>query len=556
MHKLHIVFQHWIAVLIVAAVPMTNMANAEEPAEWQYSMQSGESIWSIAHELLTDWRDWQTIERLNNVTNDRRMPPGSVLRIPRTLINEYDANIKVLDVSGTVTAEVVLKDGSVKAHLPLAKNQGLGQGDQIKTSEQSSVLLEFDDGTQVLVLEKSLLKVERASVLGNQRRVVDIKVFLESGEAEIRANPGKVPGSQFLIDTPAAFATTKGTQYRVRAEKQRTAAEVSEGLIEVANNLGDIRVRKGFGTVAQADQAPIKPKLLLAAPELPDMSATVRYLPGKLQWQAVPDAVAYRAQISPDAAFSTIVYDKRADVPKMGLPASLLDQPYWLRVSAISHDGLQGLAAVRAFNIDARPFPPVQQSPRASDSIYVGEVKFSWSRPETAAGFILEVAQDADFTQPLLRQEQITNTHFSLALEQPGQYFWRVTSVAADGEVGPVGFNGQFKVKPIPATPELQAPVSSDKGLFFSWGAEQGIKHYQLQFASDKAFKNILADTQTEQAEASIKKPEPGTYYLRVRAFDKDNYAGEWSAPQQVEQPIENWWPFIISGAATLLLML
>ncbi|MCP4598301.1 FecR domain-containing protein [Neptuniibacter sp.] len=518
-------------------------------------MRSGESVWSIAHELLTDWRDWQTIERLNGVTNDRRMSPGTILKIPRSLINEYQSDIQILDVAGTVTAEVLMKDGSVKAHLPLSRNQSLGQGDLLRTAEQSTVLLGFDDGTRVLILENSILKVERATVVGNKRKVVDIKVFLEQGEAEVRANPSKVPGSNFLIDTPVAFATTRGTTYRVRAQGDQTAAEVTQGLIGVGNNLGSTGVRQGFGTLTKKDEPPMKPKKLLQAPGLPDLSATIRYLPGRLSWDRLDGAVHYRSQISPDKAFTSIIYDKVSSHPKMGLPATLQDQSYWLRVSAVSDEGLQGFASTAKINIDARPFPPVRQAPRPSDSIYAGPLDFAWSRPETAEKFEIQIASDEAF-KALVMQQVVEGTEFSTEITEPGGYFWRVTSIAEDGEVGPLGHVGKFTVKPVPPKPEMKEPVSTEHEIFFSWQEEQDVKKYQFQFAKDKEFKQLVVDQETENAELAIDKPEAGTYYMRVRAFDADDYAGEWAAPQEVEQPVENWWPLIFTATISVLLML
>jgi hypothetical protein len=543
-----------LALLCILMFSQTVLAETE--SEWNYPMQPGESVWSIAHELLTDWREWKTIERLNNISNDRQMLPGTVLKIPRSLIKERQSDITILDVSGTVTAQVVMNDGTVKAHLPLVRGQSLGQGDQIKTSPQSSVLLEFDDSTQVLILENSLLKIRQATVVGSKRKVVDIKVFLEEGEAEIRANPAKVPGSQFLIDTPVAFATTKGTTYRVRAQGSSTAAEVVEGKIGVENNLGGTTVNQGYGTLAKADMPPAKPTKLLPAPELPDLSAPIHYLPGKLVWSELKGAAKYRGQISPDKLFTAIVYDSVSDQPKMGLPSSLQDKSYWLRVRAISEEGLQGFSSVQEITIDARPFPPVRQAPRSSDSIYSGEVEFVWSRPELADRFQLDIAKDEHFETLALQESDISDTRFTANIMEPGDYYWRVTSITSQGKVGPLGFAGEFTVKPVPAKPELQAPVSSENEMFFSWNTEPDIKYYQLQFASDQEFNNILVDKNTDKAELAIDKPQPGTYYIRVRAFDADDYAGEWTAPQQVEQPIENWWPLIFSGAATLLLIL
>lgn len=540
----------------LCALLFSGSAFAEQQNEWSYSMQPGESVWTIAHELLTDWREWQTIERLNNVSNDRQMSPGTVLRIPRSLINERRSDIRILDVTGNVTAQVNLKGGKAKAQLPLSRGQSLSQGDFIKTAKQASVLLEFDDSTQVLLLGGSVLKIEQATVIGNKRKVVDVKVFLEEGEAEIRANPAKVPGSRFLIDTPIAFATTRGTTYRVRAKADSTAAEVTEGLIGVGNELGKTQVRKGFGTLAKADEPPKKPTKLLPAPKVPQIDQVVRYLPGKLSWDKVAKAAQYRSQISPDQAFQSIVYDQISSHPKMGLPTLLQDQTYWIRVSGISAQGLQGLSSVQKIDVAARPFPPVRQGPLASDSLYAGEIEFSWSRPETAAEFVFEIATDKAFDQVVKRQEGISETKYTALVEQPGQYFWRVSSVTQAGKHGPVGHAGQIKVKPVPPKPEMKEPVSSETEISFSWQPEEGVSFYQLQFAEDKAFKQVLVDQKTDESTLAIEKPQAGTYYMRVRSIDADAYAGEWTEPQEVVQEVENWWPVIMTGAATVLILL
>ncbi|WP_415894972.1 FecR domain-containing protein [Neptuniibacter sp. PT34_22] len=531
-------------------------AVAEQQNEWGYAMQPGESVWSVAHELLTDWREWKTIERLNNVRNDRQMSPGTVLKIPRNLIQEKQSDIKILDVNGDVTAQVKLREGKAKALLPLSRGQSLSQGDLIKTAAQASVLLEFDDGTQVLLLGDSVLRIEQATVIGNKRKVVDIKVFLEEGEAEIRANPAKVPGSRFLIDTPVAFATTKGTTYRVRAQGESTAAEVTQGLIGVGNKLGATNVRQGYGTLTKANEPPKKPKKLLPAPVLPEIDNVVRYLPGKLAWDKLDGASQYRSQISPDQAFTAIVYDQISAHPKMGLPAALEDRSYWIRVSAISAEGLQGLSSLQQINIEARPFPPVRQGPMPSDSLYVGEIEFSWSKPELADSFVFEIAKDKSFTEIIETHDNIKETQFVAVVSEPGNFFWRVSSVTQEGKHGPEGHAGAFKVKPVPPKPEMREPVSSETEISFSWQEEEGVSFYQLQLAKDKAFKQLVVDNKTEQASLAIDKPQAGTYYMRVRSIDADDYAGEWTEPQEVVQPVENWWPMIISGSLSVLLLL
>jgi len=185
--------------------------------------------------------------------------------------------------------------------------------------------------------------IDEAQVIGSDNNFTDINVKLNKGEAEIHANPNKQSGSRFIIQTPTAFATTRGTVYRVRANDDSTAAEVTQGKIDVTNTLGNTRVPKRFGTLAYKNEAPRKPVKLLSEPDL-EAPDDIRYLPARVSWQTLNKAVNYRAQISDQADFSRIVLDTQSPVAKLNIPVALPDGQYWLRVRGIDNNDLQGLS--------------------------------------------------------------------------------------------------------------------------------------------------------------------------------------------------------------------
>ncbi len=528
---------------------LSSAAHAEESV-WEYEMQPGDHIWKIAHELLTDWRSWQQVERLNNVDNDRLMAAGTVLRIPTSMIQQRQATIQLIQVSGPVT----LISANDKAEQPL-KDQTLTIGDQIKTGTNASVLLKFEDDTQVLLNPESEIMINQASIIGSNKNVININVLLKAGEAEVRANPKKVPGSRFVIETPSAFATTRGTVYRVRADQSLTATEVTQGKIDVANNRGRTKVPQHFGTLTAKDTPPQKPVRLLTAPALPDIE-TIRYLPARLSWDMLKGATSYRSQLSDQPTFQRILLDSLDHPPKLNIPATLPDGQYWLMVRATDKNGLQGLESLQAFSIDARPFPPAIQSPFSKDPVYTGDVTFAWAQPEEAVEYQFELSGSEDFATLTQPASILNNQSISVLIANPGNYFWRVTSINANGKSGPVGYTNTITVRPTPATPELQKASTSKTELGFAWQKDDISDRYQIQLATDKDFTQPVDELSVSSAQATFKKPQAGTYYMRVRGFDSDNYAGSWSSIQKVEVPIDSYLPAILWSIISIAIFL
>lgn len=538
-----------ITLLTVLTLFLSSVSRAEE-AVWEYEMQPGDNIWKIAHELLTDWRSWQEVKQFNNVDNDRLMAAGTILKIPASMIQRRQASIQLIEVSGPVT----LISGQEKYEQPLSK-QALKVGDVIKTGSNASALLKFEDDTQILLNPKSEFVINQASIIGSNRNVININVLLKSGEAEVRANPIKASGSRFIIETPSAFATTRGTVYRVRASKNQTAAEVTQGKIDVTNTFGSTQVVQKFGTLTTKNTPPQKPIRLLAAPAVPTIK-TIQYLPARLSWNKINGAVSYRSQLSDQKEFSRILLDNLAKPEKLNIPASLKDGKYWLRVRAADKEGLQGLESLQQFIVAARPFPPTIQSPRPKAPLYEGDITFVWTQPEEAKNYRFELSQEENFETLTESAQTLNDQETTITIPEPGAYFWRVTSINAQGKVGPAGHTNKITVRPTPATPDLKEPVTSETELGFSWKEDAASVSYQIQLANDKKFNDIIADKKVNEAEAAFEKPMSGTYYMRVRGFDNDDYAGSWSSVQKIKVPIDSYLPAIIWSAFAILIML
>lgn len=85
-----------------------------------------------------------------------------------------------------------------------------------------------------------------------------------------------------------------------------------------------------------------------------------------------------------------------------------------------------------------------------------------------------------------------------------------------------------------PPTPILSGPSSSRTGdVTWNWTAVSdptGIQHYQLQIATDSNFVSILKDEKVLTTSFTLKNLDDGKIlYSRVRAFDWENRASDWS---------------------------
>lgn len=541
-----------LALITLLASAYSYQVAAETQATdgyWQYEMQPGESVWGIAHELLTDWRSWQRITRINGVANDRAMPPGTVIKIPVELVNQRASSIQIKSLSGSVLLS------SAGSNVPLSGPRALVAGDALTTSDNASALVHFEDNTQLLLHPESRLLIKRASVIGNQRQVMDINVSLEDGEAEIRANPDKAPGSRFLIETPAVFATTRGTVYRVRADGNTTAAEVTQGRISLDNSAGSQSLVQNFGSITEKDQPPKPPVKLLPAPQFNAPTQPTQYLPSAVRWQPVAGASGYRVQLSSDEQFNNILQDSTRPGPSYSLPTKTQDGPHWLRVRAIDSQQLQGNSGSLALDIQARPFPPVNQSPYEGQAVYTGEIEFTWTKPEGDSRYLFELSESKDFSKPLQSRQMGSDLTTSVSIEQPGHYFWRVTSIN-DTRQGPPGHASAFEVRPKAAAPDLSEPEQTEEQLIFAWPAGEQISKYQAQLAKDKDFNNILQQVESSNPKALFERPASGDYFLRVRSFDSYDYPGDWSSTQQLYVPAKSYLPAGIWGILTVILIL
>ncbi|MBD9373518.1 FecR domain-containing protein [Rhizobium sp. ARZ01] len=143
--------------------------------------------------------------------------------------------------------EVRFFDVSSWHHVNL--NQDLLTGDELRTNATGQLAVLFADNTQVRLGRNSTMLVRQMAASG------DTVLDLQSGTIWARAQRG---GQGLKIETPAAAAAIRGTDWSLSVEGDKTSLVVLEGSVELANELGSVRVGQGEAAVARIGQAPQK----------------------------------------------------------------------------------------------------------------------------------------------------------------------------------------------------------------------------------------------------------------------------------------------------------
>ncbi len=524
--------------LPVAAAP-TDVRN--EAPVWRYTVKPGDKLINIASRYFLRPEQWAKIQQTNNVVDPQRLLPGTVLRIPVSMLRKTPGEARLESVSGSVRWRAV--DGDWQT---ATDGQRLVAGVSLETLENSSVVLVLADGSRIVVSPASQITLDTLSLYAGGL-MADTRLRLQHGQTDIFANPEKRGGQSLKIQTPSAQAVVRGTHFRVGASAALTREETVSGLVSVDGAGKAVRVAQGKGTVAKAGAAPMPPVPLLKAADVAGLPKQFEHLPLRFPLPAVAGAVEWQGQIAPDNAFERVLLEKTA----RGAALSFADLPngnYVLRLRGIDANGLHGLDALHPFTVFARPFPPGLNSPGDSATIRAARHTFAWGNVVDSVRYRLQISRVADFSA-LLHDESLVGESWQVPQELPeGQLFWRAASVTENGQQGPWSVPAAFVYKPGPGAADLgkaALQIESEKIALRLPPPPDGLD-YEALLSSEKTMEPVLAQTRSADGALDLPRPPSGSYYLGVRLVDRsDNTPGPVSA-QKIEIPPSRLWLLLL----------
>lgn len=533
-----------------AAAARAEEAAAAAAAEWRYVVAPGDNLYTLAHTYLAPGVAWQRLQQRNRVANPLHLEPGRELRMPLAWLRADPGVATVVFVAGVARRDA----GGAQ----LAIGDELRAGDVVGTEPGATLTLRLVDASRVLVAGGARVRIESLLQIG-PRKVLDVRLGVEQGEAESQVNPRQVPGTRYEIRTPALTLGVRGTEFRIRVDEQaaRTRAEVTQGRVgarPAAAAAGrEAAIEAGYGRVA--DAAGLGPaQALLGAPQLDAIALLQERLPLVFAWPALAGAAGYRAQVAGDAGFEQRLLDSAGTEPSARW-ADLPDGDYVLRVRARDAAGLEGRSAQVAFSVNVRPEPPLLTAPRRESRVYGSAVDLGWTRAGEALRYRLQVAPLADpgFAAPLVDRDDLTAASLPLALP-PGSYQWRVASIGAGDDRGPFGDAGRFELRAVPPSAQIEPPRPRGDQLVVAWSARGDGERYDVQVARDAGFAEPVLERRLERPELVLDGLAAGSWYLRVRTLEPDGFVGPWGTSQQFELPRSAWW-WLLPGVVWLLLL-
>jgi hypothetical protein len=522
----------------------TAAAPATSSADWQYRIQPGDTLLSLTEAYLADGASWRALQRINKVADPLKLQPGAYLRMPIALLRSEVSVASALFTQGEVSLR---RQG--RPDEPLRTGAELRAGDVVRTGAQSSLTLRFVDGSRMLLAPDSQVAIERLLVYGRSGLPL-MQLSLQQGRSEHRVTRHPQRPAIYEVRTPSLNLGVRGTEFRVQLSDDGLSAraQVLEGVVAADR----LQVAAGYGVVATGTGQPAKLSALASAPDLQGLPPRIEKIPLRLTWPPAIAAQAYRAQVFPVGDGERLLLDGRFEQP-LALWPDLPDGAYTLRVRSIDVIGHEGHAAEANFIVKARPEPPFIKAPAADAVIYGDALTLAWTQPLQAVAYALQLGASDDLSGPWpVDRRDLTATEFTQALA-PGRYHWRLASIAAGADQGPWGELQSVELRAVPPSPQLAPPELGTDTLQLRWPAAQGAASYQLQWAQDAEFTQLLAEPSTDQAALTLPKPPAGRYFVRARSVDASGHAGPYGATQQVDIPASNWLLWLLPLGLLLL---
>lgn len=522
----------WGRALQLAAIGLTMAAAAVSAGEpvFTHVVTREETLIALSRRLLADPRQWPQLQQHNRIADARRIPVGTVLKIPVRLLATEPVPARVLSASGEVSGP---------QGVAVAAGQALPQGARLQAGDGGQATLQLVDGTVLRLRSGSAVQVETSRRLpGSGGALSGVKV--EDGQVEVQAQkrPGAgAPG--FQISTPQGLLGVRGTEFRVSvdARAETTRNEVLEGQVMTEGRDGRAgrSVAAGFGVVVDRSGTVTPPVRLLAPPDVSAWPALQERVLVRFPIRPQPAVVAYRAQVAAaaDPAFERVLQDVRSTGAELRL-VDLPDGDYRIRVRAEDAQGLQGRDALHLFTLKARPEPPLPSGPGPKAVVSGARLDLAWASVDEARSYRLQLARDEAMREPIQDQRTLAGTAWSVDALAPGVYFWRLASERSDTDQGPFGPVQRVELRALPAP--LPPPRVGEDSLKLAWEGLPG-QTFEVEFARSADFAVLELTRRTEQSALELRLPGTGRYWVRMRARDPDGFVGPYTAPQAFTVP-------------------
>jgi hypothetical protein len=315
----------------------------------------------------------------------------------------------------------------------------------------------------------------------------------------------------------------------------------------------------GFGLTGKAAAAGLRSPTL----QSPGNRASVQSLPA-FTWASVRGATYYDFEFAADPRFTSGVTGFGQGANRLSDTAitsdkTIPDGTYYWRVRGVTAKDHAGPWSATRLLHKAWTDAPTLLNPMSGTTAWpTNPLVLNWTAVPHAVKYDVWVATDPGLSNLISGPvksptwTEATNLALSTALT-PGTYYWAITPVDAEGNLGQRSQIGSFTWTWPSATSVNEANASLDPGVVdpqFSWATIPGATSYQVEInsspsfppgsdwcCSDKVLGNSLTPTQF--------LPNETTLYWRMRALDSAGDAGQWNTGQPFTESFDQLNPTI-----------
>lgn len=308
-----------------------------------YKITSGDSLWKLCQKFEQEPSTcWGTLARLNNISEPSSLTLDRIIIIPEDWIAETVTVAQILNIRGDIQLHQF--DETLKEYLDpvsLKKDAKLHQQDKISTSELSSALIIFNDKSEILLKENSVLILKTLSY-NSRTEKNEIEVNLLKGRIRSLVNPNK-KRTDFGVTTPYAVAAVRGTEFRVSSNDKTSNSEVLKGLVEVNAQNESTSLTKGFASIVEKGKPPSKPIKLLDPPVIKSTEVKTPDNTYFASWKKIQNAKAYEVDLLKIMGDKNLLTDSTRIMENQYITHKLSAGNYRLILKGIDSNELYGL---------------------------------------------------------------------------------------------------------------------------------------------------------------------------------------------------------------------
>ncbi len=526
--------------------------NEEEMLLIPVRIDKGSSLIQLTREYCTSKYHWKEIARINKLTPPYKIYGGDIIRIPFELLKRENTFATVASVSGPV-----MRQGRGGASLGQVK-----KGDEIRAGE---TLITGDEGFVYIVLsDNRYIRVSSGSKFSFTYlfRLVDSSLkaefFLERGNISVDVQRKLQENETVRTRTPFAITGVRGTFYRVKIDEDVNIVETLRGLVTLSAADSEIEVKEGTGSVVKKGAPPTAPQVLPAPLMPPRVKPMYRSEAFHIPAPLLKDGYGSKLRICTDEAGEESVWEGDS-IDGVFSIVGLVDGQYYAFFTAVNPAQLESRpAGPVAFGLRTTPGPPMLSSRNGGLPIFGTSFKSSWLKGKGDAHYLVQVAEDENFSAPVVEKE-VETLEYVYKDAPAGTYYFRVLAVAEDGFRSNFSRTEKVVLKGEPSLGPMPPPSSKDDVILRWPSMGEGIL-YDVEIAKDKKFSKVVErGSGLENTEYKPQSLEPGEYWVRMRGvLATTGEMSSWTSSREivVPSPEFSWIEGVALGGFILLILL